>query len=56
MKKKELLAEAKAGNDLTKEQIRLELLKIALQANIHKVDFNKLQKDARTLYDQWVIS
>lgn len=51
MKRKELLSEMKAGHDLTREQIILETQKIALQAAIHKVDPNKILKDAKTLYD-----
>jgi len=51
MKRKELLGELKAGRDLTTEQLRLEAFKIALQATIHKIDFNRLRKDAKVIYD-----
>lgn len=51
MQKKQLLAEMKSGKDLTTEQLRLEAFKVALQAAIHKVDYNRLKKDAKQVFD-----
>lgn len=51
MKRKELLAEIKANKDMTIEQMRLEAYKIALQATIHKVDFGRLRKDAKVVFE-----